>query len=90
VHQEIRARLFFRRYVGQLLEDSIRNFSDCDEMRWSCGRYRGEDICIQELGGKTWRKLSFIDPIVETSIMFENGSYRNMMGGCVLHWSVSG
>jgi hypothetical protein len=58
-------------------------------MRCSCGRYRGEDICIQELG-KTWRKLSFVDPVIEANIIFGNGSYRNMMGGCRLHWSVSG
>jgi hypothetical protein len=47
-------------------------------------------IRIHELGGKLWRKVSFVDPIVEASIMFGNGSYRNMMGRCGLRCSVSG
>lgn len=34
--------------------------------------------------------MSFVGPIVEASIIFGNGSYRNVMGGCGLHWSVSG
>jgi len=59
-------------------------------MRCSCGRYKGEDICIHELGGKTWRKMFFVDPIAEASTIFGNGSYRNIMGECGLYWSVSG
>ena len=55
----------------QLLDDNIRNVSNCFEMRCSHGRYREEDICIHELGGKTWRKVSFLDLVVEESVIFK-------------------
>jgi hypothetical protein len=34
--------------------------------------------------------MFFVDPIAEASIIFGNGSYRNMMEECGLYWSVSG